>query len=129
MDHSDLDPSTGFVLAPALANMTLDEPKRPKSPPIIDEDGFEMVKPKAKGKRRGGANKGGGETSTAEEGASKGGGETMKGEEGASKAAEGASNGREDASNEAEGVSNGVVHPDKNVTVVNGDTNDTMDMD
>ena len=28
------------------------ESKRHKSPPVIDEDGFEMVKPKSKGKRR-----------------------------------------------------------------------------
>ena len=55
LDFSDLDPSQ------RLANLSLDEPKRPKSPPVIDEDGFEMVKPKSKGKRKGGANKGGGE--------------------------------------------------------------------
>ena len=30
----------------------MNEPKRPKSPPVVDEDGFEMVKPKSKGKRR-----------------------------------------------------------------------------
>ena len=55
LDHSDLDPSQ------RLENLSLDEPKRPKSPPVIDEDGFEMVKPKSKGKRKGGASKGGGE--------------------------------------------------------------------
>ena len=40
-----------------VENLTLNEPKRPKSPPVIDEDGFEMVKPKTKGKRRAGVNK------------------------------------------------------------------------
>ena len=35
-----------------LENLSMNEPKRPKSPPVVDEDGFEMVKPKSKGKRR-----------------------------------------------------------------------------
>ena len=35
-----------------LENLSVNEPKRPKSPPVVDEDGFEMVKPKSKGKRR-----------------------------------------------------------------------------
>ena len=48
LDYSDLDPSQRLV------NLSLDEPKRPKSPPGIDEDGCEMVKPKSKGKRKGG---------------------------------------------------------------------------
>ena len=44
-----------------VENLTLYEPKRPKSPPVIDEDGFEMVKPKTKGKRRAGTTKAEGE--------------------------------------------------------------------
>ena len=49
-DHMEQSPQ-------GVENLTLNEPKRPKSPPVIDEDGFEMVKPKTKGKRRAGANK------------------------------------------------------------------------
>ena len=49
-DHMEQSPQ-------GVENLSLSEPKRPKSPPVIDEDGFEMVKPKTKGKRRAGANK------------------------------------------------------------------------
>ena len=54
-DHSDQSQSQG------LENLSMNESKRPKSPPVIDEDGFEMVKPKSKSKRRPVANKEDGE--------------------------------------------------------------------
>ena len=53
-DHMEQSPQ-------GVENLTLNEPKRPKSPPVIDEDGFEMVKPKTKGKRRAGTSKAEGE--------------------------------------------------------------------
>ena len=106
LDYSDLDPSQRLV------NLSLDEPKRPKSPPVIDEDGFEMVKPKSKGKRKGGTDKGGGEAEKDTTGVT----ENTTIETG--KTGEGAKNVTTVNENDINGDGEG----DKNKTIVDGDT-------
>ena len=106
LDFSDLDPSQ------RLANLSLDEPKRPKSPPVIDEDGFEMVKPKSKGKRKGGSNKGGGEAEK----------DIAKVTENTTIETGKTGEGEKNVTAVNENNINGDGEGEKNVTIVNGDT-------